>query len=130
MKKDIEIPKVSDIYIAIVPAQGDLWDVYIINQQGYDLQNVLICTKGYGERAGQKVSTSTLRHFYERVKATTAQKIEPIATELFDLAHEYWLSYQYNGIMYDKKYVFVAGSIAADYFSTLPLLEIKGVLIG
>jgi hypothetical protein len=130
MKKDIQIQKVSQIFIAICPAEGDLWDVFILNGQNYELKNVLIATKGYGEREGQMVNTSTLRHFYELVPAQSAVKIEPIATELFDLAHEYWISFQHDGFMFDKKYVFVAGSINKDYFRPLPILEVDGVMIG
>lgn len=130
MKKDIQIQKVSQIFIAICPSEDDLWDVFILNGQDYDLQNVLIATKGYGERDGQQVNTSTLRHFFERVPAQSAVKIEPISTELFDLAHEYWISFQHDGFMFDKKYVFVAGSISKDYFRPLPILDMEGVMIG
>ena len=130
MKKDIEIHKVSQIFIAVVPNDAELWDVYLINQQNYDLQNLLVTTKGYGERNNQTVSTSTLRHFYEKVPALSAIKIEPIATNLFDLAHEYWISFQHNQFMFDKKYVFVVGSIHQDYFRTLPILNVEGIMIG
>ena len=57
------------------------------------------------------------------------EQIEPIQTELFELTNEYWVSFMYNGHMYDKKYVFVKGSIDEMHFTTIPHLDRKGVMI-
>ena len=32
--------------------------------------------------------------------------------------------------LYDRKYIFVAGSIEEDNFTTIPLMNKKGVMIG
>ena len=62
MKKDIQIPKVEDVYIAIVNEYNDIyktqdWNAYIINDKEVDLEMVLIVTRGYSE---EKI-TSTFR---------------------------------------------------------------------
>lgn len=135
MKKDIPQHKVEDMAIAILPriengiVDAELWDCYILNFRKAPITNVLISTQGYGELDGEEMKTTTLRHFFEEIGAETAHLIEPIQTKLFKLANEYWVSFQYDGYMYDKKYVFVKGSIDKEHFTTIPFLEKKGVMI-
>ena len=52
MKKDIHIPKVEGVYIAVVNEYNDIyktqdWNAYIINDKDVDLEMVLIVTSGY-----------------------------------------------------------------------------------
>lgn len=130
MKKDIIIPRVEDLAIAIVPgAEEDLWDVYLLNFKDSALSCVLVNSNGYGEIDGEKVKTTTLRHFFEEIPPTSCTLIEPIQDKLFSLANEYWVSFVLDDLMYDKKYVFVRGSISKDHFTTIPFLQKKGVMI-
>lgn len=130
MKKDIPILKVENIAIAVVPGDDDeLWTTYIINEKNEPITNVLINSKGYGELNGDIVKTSVLRHFFEEIQATSALMIEPIQTKLFDITNEYWVSFTLDNYMYDKKYVFVQGSISRENFTTIPFLGKKGVMI-
>jgi len=129
MKKDIPQLKVEDLAIAIVPRNDELWDTFIINLKEEPITNVLINSKGYGDKEGEHIKTSVLRHFFDKLEPHSATKIEPIQTQLFSLTNEYWVSFNYQGHMYDKKYVFVKGSIAEMNFTTIPLLDCKGVMI-
>lgn len=130
MKKDILIPKVEDLAIAIIPGEeDDLWDVYLLNFKASPLSTVLINSTGYGELEGEKVKTTTLRHFFEEIPPQSYTLIEPIQDKLFSLANEYWVSFVIDELMYDKKYVFVHGSISKDHFTTVPFLDKKGVMI-
>ena len=129
MKKDIDIKKVMDIAIAIVPTDELMWDVYLLNLKPESIKNIIINAKGYGTRYGESVQTTEMRYFIEHAAPMTATKIEPIQTALFDLANQYWLSFQHDSFLFDKKYVFVAGSLHEDYFTLLPILEEKGVMI-
>jgi hypothetical protein len=133
MKKDIPNLKVEDIAIAIVPpdlpSDEEMWDVYLINLKEGPISNVLINSRGYGEIEGEKMRTSILRHFFEEIGPLEAVKIEPIQTRLFGLNNEYWISFVYDDYMYDKKYVFVHGSIAESHFTTIPFVGRKGVMI-
>jgi len=135
MKKDIPQYKVEDLAIAIVPRpremqdEIELWDSYIINLKEDPIKSVLINSRGYGEVEGNEVETTVLRHFFEEIGPLQIQKIEPIQTKVFDLTNEYWVSFQYDGYMYDKKYVFVKGSIAEFNFTTIPFINKKGVMI-
>lgn len=131
MKKDIPQFKVQDLGIAIVPGEEDknFWDVYIMNLRDEEISNVLINSKGYGELNGEEVNTTILRHFFEKIGPLQIEKIEPIQTSFFEITNEYWVSFQYGGYMYDKKYVFVKGSISEINFTLIPFLNKKGVMI-
>ena len=134
MMKDIPHLKVENLALAIVPRfepeeAEDLWDAYIINLKDKPIKSVFVNSRGYGDINGEKMRTTALRHFFETIGPLEAMQIEPIQTRLFDLTNEYWVSFMFNGHMYDKKYVFVKGSIDQMNFTTIPLLKRKGVMI-
>ncbi len=131
MKKDIPQHKVEDLAIAVVPSDKDkdMWDSYIINLKDEPIRSVLINSKGYGEVDGERKETSVLRHFFEALGPLAIAKIEPIPAKLFELTNEYWVSFQHNGYMYDKKYIFVRGSIVEANFTLIPFINKRGVMI-
>lgn len=135
MKKDIPEYKVEQLAIAIVPRfengieDKEMWDVWVINFKDEPIENVLINSRGYGEIEGEPMKTTVLRHFFNEIGPQKAHLIEPIQTKLFDIANEYWVSFTYDGYMYDKKYVFVRGSISEENFTRIPLLDRQGVMI-
>ncbi len=130
MKKDIPNLKVEDLAIAVVPrGEEELWDTYILNLKDEAISNVLINSHGYGKINGADYKTTTLRHFFEEIGPLEIKKIEPIQTKLFQLTNEYWVSFRYEGYMYDKKYVFVKGSIDQINFTPIPFLDRHGVMI-
>ena len=134
MKKDIPVQKVEDLAIAIVPRREEesgeeLWDTFLINLKDESISNVLISTKGYGEIEGENRKTTTLRHFFDEIGPLATQIIEPIHKALFDLTNEIWVSFTFEGYMFDKRYVFVRGSIVEENFTQIPFLDRKGVMI-
>lgn len=136
MKKDIPQPEVQDFLIAVVPRpeaeqneELELWDVWMVNLRDEPIRNILVACRGYGERAGERIETTTLRYFFEQLHARSALKIEPIQASLFDLSNEYWVSFSHGGHMFDKKYVFVSDSIAHKHFTDIPIMEQRGVMI-
>jgi hypothetical protein len=64
MIKDLPENKVTDIAIAVAlekeTAESKIWYVYLINLKNEPIENVLITSRGYGERNGEQVKTSTL----------------------------------------------------------------------
>jgi hypothetical protein len=136
MLKDIPELKVTDLGVAIVPKgtqnadnEVDLWDVYLISLKKDTIFNILITSKGYGIRNNEAVKTSNFRFFFEELAAGTFVSIESIATNVFDLTNEYWVSFKQDGTLYDKKFVFVKGSIDSMNFTTIPILNKQGVFI-
>lgn len=135
MKKDIPNLKLTDAALAIVPradyveGEEELWDVHFLNLKENAITNVLISSYGFGHVEERAVKTTKLRHFFEEVGALQWVKIEPISTRVFELTNEFWVSFQYNGHMYDKKYIFVRGSISKSNFTSIPFLDKVGVMI-
>jgi hypothetical protein len=130
MKKDIPLFNVEDIGIAAIPADDTaFWDVYILNLHEEPVKNVLIVASGYGEINGEQRKSSSIRYFFEEIQALDLQKIESIPIALFDLTNEYWVSFSLDNYLYDKHYLFVAGSLHPINFIRIPFLEKKGVLI-
>ena len=70
-----------------------------------------------------------LQKLFEEIGPLDFMQIEPIQKKLFDLTNEYWVSFTYNDYMYDKKYIFVKGSITENNFTLIPFLSRKGVMI-
>ncbi len=134
MKKDLPLNLVEDIAIAVVleseSPTAKVWNVYLINEKDIPLKNVLVSSKGYGEKDGRKVVTTTLRHFIGDVAGSSAQKIEAIDVQVFGLTNEYWLSYYIDGTIYDKKYIFLPDSIVDENLIKIPIVNKAGVMIG
>jgi hypothetical protein len=133
MIKDIPELIFENVAIAIVREKNELdetvWNSYLINLKDQKIEGVLVTSTGYGELNQEKVKTSTLRHFLDEVEPHSFVKIEPIIEEVFGINNEYWLSFYINKIMYDKRYVFLAESITEANFTTIPLINKKGVMI-
>lgn len=100
-----------------------LWNVYLLNNNDFDIDNVLITSKGYGLREGESVKTSTTRQMFEQVGAETAALIEPIDPALFGLNNEYWVSYYIGKEIYDKRFVFLPESVKEENMRPVDLLD-------
>jgi len=133
MIKDLPKNTVKDIAVAVAleqeNAEGKSWYVYLINLKNEPIENVLITSKGYGEKDGEKVKTSTLRHMFPVVDGQSFKLIEPIDEATFGLNNEYWLSYYIGKEIYDKKFIFLPESIVEVNFIRLPILNKVGVMI-
>jgi len=133
MIKDLPENIVKDIAIAVAlekeSAESKLWYVYLINLKKEPIENVLITSKGYGEKDGERVKTSTLRHMFPLVNNGASVLIEPIDEQTFGLNNEYWLSYYIGKNIYDKKFIFLPESIVEMNFIKLPVLNKLGVMI-
>lgn len=133
MKKDLPENIVEDLGMAVVlmnsTPEVKSWTVYLVNLKDVEINNVLISSKGYGEKDGKLVKTSVLRHFLGDVPANTYKGVEAIDTEVFGLTNEYWLSYYINGTIYDKKFIFLPESIVDENLIRIPLINKPGVLI-
>ena len=133
MIKDLPQNIVKDIAIAVAlekeSVETKLWYVYLINLKNIPIENVLVTSKGYGEKDGKQVKTSTLRHMFPVVENRSYKLIEPIDEQTFGLNNEYWLSYYVGKDIYDKKFIFLPESIVDMNFIKLPVINKVGVMI-
>ncbi|MGB4398610.1 MAG: hypothetical protein WBJ10_04515 [Daejeonella sp.] len=134
MKKDFPKNIVENVSIAVVmesaTPETKNWNVYLINMKDEPLETVLVSSKGYGEKDGETVKTSILRHSIGDIKARDYAVIEMIDEQVFGLTNEYWLSYYINGEIFDKKFIFVPESIVESNLIRIPVLNKPGVMIG
>ena len=134
MKKDIVIPEVKNVHVAVIKEQNEegeqVWNVYLINKLEKTIGNVLVASSGYKtDEKGNKQSSSVLRHFLEDVTAQSAKKIEPIIEDVFHLNNEYFVTYFTEEGLHEKQFVFVSESILESNFTEIPYLGKKGVMI-
>tara|TARA_R110002012_G_scaffold64210_1_gene168784 strand:- start:454 stop:849 length:396 start_codon:yes stop_codon:yes gene_type:complete len=130
MKKDITIPKVKDIYVAIVNEYNDIyktqdWNAYIINDKDVDLEMVIIVTDGYSEDK----MTSIFRKKIDTLPKKSYAKIELMQEDLFALNNRFKVSYFVGNTMFDKTYLFRKNTINISALQRIPLMEAKGVLV-
>jgi hypothetical protein len=132
MKKDIQFPPVEGVKIAITRATNELdqaeWRVYLINRNRLAITNVFVTSRGYGEKDNEPQKTSTLRHYFAEVGPESHHLVEPIDASVFHLTNEYWVSYFIDGQIYDKKFIFVPGSLEEANLIPIDQLDMEGVL--
>jgi hypothetical protein len=133
MRKDIEIPVVKDVAVAVVSEESiwkkDDWYVYLVNMGDDVLKNILVVSRGYGEVNEEKISTSTLRQHFDELKPKEYLKIEPIMEEVFGVNNEYWISFYIGDKIFDKQYIFLPETIKKENFTKVPLINKPGVMI-
>ena len=141
MKQDMPFEPVVGVSVAIVPDAADVtpetagqtsWQVFLLNNNDFTLENVIIAADGYGTQPdGQAVRTSTLRYHFPEVGPQSATPIELIDPAVFHLTNQYWVSYYRERQIFDRKFLFVPDSIVPENFSRLELLDGRaGVLHG
>lgn len=133
MLKDLPQNKVENIAIGIAleseNPESKVWYVYLINLKNQEIENALITSRGYGQKDGDEVKTSTLRHMFPKVEAQSFALVEPIDEQTFGLTNEYWLSFYIGSQIYDKKFIFLPESIVESNFIRLPIVNKPGVMI-
>jgi len=130
LKKDIHIPEVEGVYIAVVNEYNAIyktqdWNAYIINNKDVDLEMILIVTSGYSEDK----TTSIFRKKLEKLPKKSYAKIELMQEDLFALNNTFKVSFFEGNTMFDKTYLFRKNTINLKALQSLPLMDVKGVLV-
>ncbi len=130
MKKDIQIPEVKDVNIAVVQEQHleyktlD-WNAYIINNTDKDLETVLIVSQGYNTDK----MTPPMRHTIAKLPARSYAKIEYLQEKVLALNNVFKVTFFEGNQMFDKTYTFRKNTINLKSLQKLPLMQLKGVLV-
>lgn len=130
MKKDINIPEVKDVYIAVVQEEhleykSLDWNVYIINNSDVELDTVLIVSQGYSESK----MTPPMRHSIAKLPARSYAKIEYLQEKVLELNNSFKVTFFEDNKMFDKSYLFRRNTINQKALQTIPLMQLKGVLV-
>lgn len=130
MKKDINIPEVKDVYVAIVQEEHieyktQDWNAYIINNSDADLDTVLIVSQGYND----KKMTPPMRHTIAKLPARSYAKIEYLQERVLELNNQFKITFFEGNQMFDKTYLFRKNTINEKALQTIPLMQLRGVLV-
>lgn len=130
MKKDIKIPEVKDVYIAVVREEHPEyktqdWNAYIINNNDADLETVLIVSQGYND----KKMTPPMRHTLTLLPARSYAKIEYLQEGVLELNNTFKITFFEGNTMFDKTYLFRKNTINEKALQTVPIMQLKGVLV-
>jgi hypothetical protein len=130
LKKDITIPEVKDVHVAVVQEEHleyktQDWNAYIINNSDKDLDTVLIVTRGYSDT---KV-TPIMRHTIAKLPARSYAKIEYLQEKVLELNNEFKITFFEGNQMFDKTYVFRKNTINEKALQAIPLMQLRGILV-
>ena len=129
MKKDIQIPEVKNVQIAVVFEYNDIyktddWNVYVFNNKNTDLEMMVIVSQGFSETK----TTSVLRKKITLLPANSFAKIELIQPDLFKLNNRFQVSFFEENTLYEKTFIFKQNSIKEGVLRMIPEIKKRGVL--
>lgn len=134
MKKDIEIPKVENVFLAAIQEWSDdfmdkVWYVYLVNDSDFDLDSVMVVSKAFGTIDGEMRKTSLLRHAFVKVPTVSAVKVEMIENSVLALNNEFMVTYFIGNTLYDKKFTFRKNTINERATEEVPHIWQNGVVV-
>ena len=134
MKKDIIIPELENVFLAVVQEWSDdfmekVWYAYLVNDSDFLIESVMVVSKAFGTIDGEMKKTSLLRHAFVEVPAVSVVKIEMIEKSVLVLNNEFMLTFFMDNKLYDKKFIFKANSIYETDVEEVPILFVDGIIV-
>lgn len=129
MRKDIEIPEVTKVHVAIAHEWnedflGKDWNAYLINDREDTIETVLVVSTGYdGE-----TKTATFRHLIGQVPPHSFAKIELLQEEVLKLNNEFYVTFFAEGKLFEKRFVFKKYEVSESALRPIPQLNLDGIL--
>ena len=129
MKKDIQIPAVTGVEMAIVYEYNDIyktddWNVYLINNKSVPLEMLVIVSQGFSETK----TTSLLRKKIAVLPANSFAKIEYIQPELFKLHNRFQVTFFEGNTLYEKTFLFKENTVKESTLRVIDEIKKRGVL--
>ena len=134
MKKDIQIPKVENVFLAAIQEWSDdfmekVWHIHLINDSDFQLDGVMVVSKAFGTIDNEMKKTSLLRHAFTEIPSVSSVKIEMIEKSVLELNNEFTVTYFIGNTLYDKKFVFRKNTINEFAIEEVPVLFVNGVIV-
>ena len=134
MKKDITIPEVENVFMAVVQEWSDefmekVWYAYLVNDSDFQLDGVMVVSKAFGTINGEMKKTSLLRHAFAEIPEVSVAKIELIEKSILALNNEFMVTFFIGNTLYDKKFIFKANVIKEENQEEVPILFVDGVVV-
>lgn len=129
MKKDIKIPEVTDVYMAITHDYNEVfktndWNAFLINNKEEAIEMILIVSHGFDG----DTKTSTMRHKLEKLPAKSGAKIELMQDEVLKLNNEFKLTFFADNKLYEKTFLFKKNSIKESALRHIKILDKRGII--
>jgi len=129
MKKDIKIPEVTNVEMAIVYEYNDIyktddWNVYLINNKNVDLEMLVIVSQGFSETK----TTSLLRKKINKLPANSFAKIELIQPDLFKLNNRFQVTFFEGNALYEKTFLFKENTVKEGSLRMIDEIKKRGIL--
>ena len=129
MKKDIQIPEVTDLEIAVVYEYNDIyktddWNVYIINNKNIDVEMIVIVSQGFSE----KKTTSLMRKKLDTLPANSFAKVEFMQPELFKLNNRFQVTFFEGNTLFEKTFVFKQNTVKEGALRMIKEIKKRGIL--
>ena len=129
MKKDIQIPEVTGVEMAMVYEYNDIyktddWNVYLINNKSVALEMLVIVSQGFSETK----TTSLLRKKLAVLPANSFAKIEYIQPELFKLHNRFQVTFFEGNTLYEKTFLFKENTVKESTLRVIDEIKKRGVL--
>ena len=129
MKKDIQIPAVTGVEMAMVYEYNaiyktDDWNVYLINNKNVPIEMLVIVSQGFSETK----TTSLLRKQLAILPANSFAKIEYIQPELFKLNNRFQVTFFEGNTLYEKTFLFEENTVKESALQVIDEIKKRGVL--
>mgnify|MGYP001555624970 FL=1 len=103
MKKDIEIPEVENLFLAVTEEYNETFKgnddyAYLINKREAALEMVLVLSQG----ADDTRRTSTMRHKIEKLPAQSFARVELMQKEVLELNNSFKVTFFEGNSMNEK----------------------------
>ena len=130
MKKDIEIPEVENLFLAVTEEynetfKGNDYYVYLINKRKADLEMVLVLSQGSDE----KRKTSTMRHKIEKLPAQSFARVELMQKEVLELNNSFKVTFFEGSRMHEKDFLLKKGSLKEGNLRHIEILGERGIVL-
>ena len=131
MKKDIEIPAVTNVEMAMVYEYNNIyktddWNVYLINNKSVPLEMLIVVSQGFSK----KKTTSLLRKKLTVLPANSFAKIEYMQPELFKLNNRFQVTFFEKNTLFEKTFLFKENTVKESALRVIDEIKKRGVLAG
>lgn len=130
MRKDIQIPEVKNVYVAVVQEynaefEWNDWNAYLINDRTDAIESIIVVSKGYDEER----KTSKMRQSFPKIEGKSFAKIELMQEDVLALNNEFQVTFFADNVLYDKKFLFRKNTINAKALQNVPNMKLRGVMV-
>ncbi len=130
MKKDIEIPAVDKLIMAVTEEYNELFKttdhyVYLINKRENELEMVLILSSG----SDQDRATSVMRHKIEKLPPLSFARVELMQEEILDLTNHFKVSFFENNRLFEKDFTLEKNAFKEGALRHIKILNKRGIVL-